>query len=192
MEIYALELQGAVPWPAFHPCKTPRFSLSYLGILTTLRLHCGRAMMALDPDEFIPPPLHPTAHTAHTKDHRLKDASPMYFSVPLPRRLRTRTPRQTPIISPPRPQKFLRRQLQFPIQTPAWLFAVYEVAEPTPHAALPAVEPTTRFSEVGHGGQFAVDGPRGVPARIERVAGFLGGVFVFEARVDVADEICSP
>jgi len=64
-----------------------------------------------------------------------------------------------------------------------------EVAESTPYTALPAVQPTTRLSEIGHGGQFAVDGARGVPAGVEGVAGGLGRVFVLEARVDVADEI---
>ena len=64
---------------------------------------------------------------------------------------------------------------------------MYEIAEAAPHAALAAVEPAARFPEVGDGGQFAVNGPRGVPAAVEGVAGFLGRVFVFEARVDVAD-----
>ena len=66
-----------------------------------------------------------------------------------------------------------------------------EIAEPASHASLPAIQPTARFSEVGHGRELAVDGARGVPAGIEGVAGGLRGVFVFEARVDVADEVCS-
>jgi hypothetical protein len=65
-----------------------------------------------------------------------------------------------------------------------------EITEPAAHTAFPAVQPTTRFAEIGHGGELAVDGPRGVPARVERVAGFLRRVFVFEACVDVADEVC--
>ena len=64
-----------------------------------------------------------------------------------------------------------------------------EVAESPPDTALPAIQPTTRLSEICHWGQFAVDGPGGVPAGVEGVAGRLGGVFVFEARVDIADEI---
>ena len=64
-----------------------------------------------------------------------------------------------------------------------------EVAEPAPHAPFPAVEPAARFPEIGHGGQLAVDGPRGVPAAVERVAGLLRRIFVLEARVHVADEI---
>ena len=67
---------------------------------------------------------------------------------------------------------------------------MYEVAEPASDAPVPAVQPAARFPEVRHGRQFAVDGPRGVPAGVERIAGRLGRVFVFEARVDVADEIC--
>ena len=68
---------------------------------------------------------------------------------------------------------------------------MYEIAETASHAPFPAVEPTARFPEISHGTELAVDGPRGVPARIEGVAGFLGRVFVFEAGVDVADEICT-
>ena len=66
---------------------------------------------------------------------------------------------------------------------------MYEIAEPAPYAPFPAVEPATGFPEVGHGAEFAVDGAGGVPARVEGVAGFLGGVFVFEACVDIADEV---
>ena len=61
-----------------------------------------------------------------------------------------------------------------------------EVAEPAPHATLAAVQAAARFPEVRHGAEFAVDRARGVPAGVERVAGFLGRVFVFEACVDVA------
>ena len=64
---------------------------------------------------------------------------------------------------------------------------MYEIAEATPDAPFAAVEPAAGFPEVGHGAEFAVDGAGGVPARVERVAGFLGGIFVFEASVDVAD-----
>lgn len=65
-----------------------------------------------------------------------------------------------------------------------------KIAEPAAHAALPAVQAATRFAEIGDGGKFAVDGPRGVPARVERVTGFLRRVFVFETCVDVAYEVC--
>ncbi len=62
-----------------------------------------------------------------------------------------------------------------------------EIAEPAPNTAFAAVQPATRFAEIGDGGQLAVDGPRGVPAGVERIAGFLGAVFVFESGVDVSD-----
>ena len=62
-----------------------------------------------------------------------------------------------------------------------------EIAEPAPHAPFAAVEAAAGFAEVGDGGEFAVDGAGGVPAAVEGVAGLLGRVFVFEARVDVAD-----
>lgn len=64
---------------------------------------------------------------------------------------------------------------------------MYEIAEAAPDAAFSAVESAACFSKVGHGGQFTVDGAGSVPAAVERVAGGLGRVFVFEARVDVAD-----
>ena len=64
-----------------------------------------------------------------------------------------------------------------------------EIAEPAPHAPFAAIETAARLAEIGHGGKLAVDGTGGVPAGIERVAGLLGRILVFEARVDVADEI---
>lgn len=64
-----------------------------------------------------------------------------------------------------------------------------EIAEASPDTAFAAVQTTAGFSEIGDGGELAVDGARGVPAAVEGVAGLLGRVFVLEARVDVADEI---
>lgn len=64
-----------------------------------------------------------------------------------------------------------------------------EIAEAGAHAPLARVEPAARLAKVRHGAQLAVDGARGVPARVEGVAGLLRGVFVLESRVDVADEI---
>jgi len=66
---------------------------------------------------------------------------------------------------------------------------MYKVAEAAAHAALAAVEATTRLAEVRDGTELAVDGTRGVPAAVELVAGFLGAVFILEARVHVADEV---
>jgi hypothetical protein len=66
---------------------------------------------------------------------------------------------------------------------------VDEVAEAAADAALAAIKATAGFAEVGDGGEFAVDGAAGVPARVQRVAGFLRVFFVLEAHVDVADEI---
>lgn len=65
-----------------------------------------------------------------------------------------------------------------------------EVAEACAHAALARVEAAARLAEVRHGAQLAVDRARGVPARVQGVARFLRRVFVLEARVDVADEVC--
>lgn len=108
------------------------------------------------------------------------------LSISLLRRLRTRTPTHTPLIMPPLPQPLLRTQLQLPIQLRTRLLAMNEIAEPATHAPLTAVQPTTSFAEIGHGGKFAVYGAGGVPAGVQRVAGGLRRVFVFEACVDVA------
>jgi len=66
---------------------------------------------------------------------------------------------------------------------------VDEVAEAAADAALAAVETTARFSEIGDGGELAVDGAAGIPARVEGIAGFLRVFFVLEANVDVANEV---
>ena len=65
-----------------------------------------------------------------------------------------------------------------------------EVAEPAAHTTLSGIESAARLAEVRDGREFAVDGAAAVPARVQGVAGFLGVFFVFEADVDVADEIC--
>ena len=66
-----------------------------------------------------------------------------------------------------------------------------KVAEAAAHAALARVETTTGFAEVGYGAELAVDRAAGVPPAVERVEGFLGRVFVFEAGVDVSYKVCS-
>ena len=70
------------------------------------------------------------------------------------------------------------------------VLAVDEVAEAAADAALARVEAAAGLAEVGDGGELAVDGAGGVPAAVEGLAGGGGGVFVFEAGVDVADEVC--
>jgi hypothetical protein len=68
---------------------------------------------------------------------------------------------------------------------------VDEVAETAADATLAGVQATTGLAEVCDGTELAVDGATGVPAGVELIAGFLGGVFVFEAGVDVADKVCA-
>ena len=65
-----------------------------------------------------------------------------------------------------------------------------EVAEAATDAALARIEPTAGFAEVRDGAEFAVYGPRGVPPVVELLAGFLGGLLVLEARIDVTDQVC--
>lgn len=65
-----------------------------------------------------------------------------------------------------------------------------EVAEAAAHTALAAIQATASLAEIRHGREFAVYGAAGVPATIECIAGFLRVLFVLEAHVHVADEIC--
>lgn len=62
-----------------------------------------------------------------------------------------------------------------------------EIAKPAAHTTLPAVQATTRFAEIGDGAELAVDGPGRVPAAVERVAGRLRAILVFETGVYVAN-----
>ena len=146
--------------------------------ITHLRLHepeqpDGTAYSKLQPSQPILPPLPQTPP-----------------SIPLPRRLRRRTATRTPLIPAPHPQPLLRTQLQLPLQLRARLLAMNEIAKPASHTPFAAVQPAARFSEIRDGRQLAVDGARRVPAGVERVAGALRAVFVFEACVHVADEVC--
>jgi len=109
--------------------------------------------------------------------------------VPRLRRLRTRTPRHTSLISASRAQPLLRRQLQLPIQLRARLLPVDEVAEATPHTPLSTVQPATRLPEVRHRTQLAVDRPRRIPPAIQGITRRLRTVLVLEARVHVADQV---
>ena len=110
-------------------------------------------------------------------------------SESLPCRLRTGTPAGTPLIPSPRAQPFLRAELELAVEFRARLLAMDKVAEPAAHAALATVQPAARLAKVGDGREFAVYRPCRVPARIERVAGLLGRVFVFEACVHVAYQV---
>lgn len=108
--------------------------------------------------------------------------------IPLPSSsIRTRTPAQTSLIPAPLPQPFLCRELQLALQLRTRFLAMNEIAEPAADAALAGVEPAAGFAEVGDGREFAVDGAGGVPSAVQRVAGCLRRVFVFETGVDVAD-----
>lgn len=64
-----------------------------------------------------------------------------------------------------------------------------KVTEAATDTTFAAVETATGLAEVGDGTELAVNGPGGVPAAVELVAGTLGRVLVLEARVDVADQV---
>jgi hypothetical protein len=48
-----------------------------------------------------------------------------------------------------------------------------EIAEAASHTSFPAIQSAAGLAEIGDGRELAVDGAGGVPARVERVAGFL-------------------
>jgi len=110
-------------------------------------------------------------------------------SSPLPAGFGRRGAGDTPLVTAPLAEPLLCAELDFAVQLGAGLLAMNEVAEATTDTALATVQSAARFSEVGDGRQFAVDGSAGVPAAVEGVAGGLGAVFVLESGVDVADEI---
>jgi hypothetical protein len=87
-------------------------------------------------------------------------------SIPLPRRLRTRTPTRAPLIPAPLSKPLLGAKLQLALQLVTGILAMNEVAESASHTAFPAIEPAACFAEVRHGRQLAVDGARGVPAGV--------------------------
>ena len=109
--------------------------------------------------------------------------------IPLPRRLRARTPRHTSLIPTSQSQPLLRTQLQLPLQLGTRVLPMNKIAEATSDTSFPTVQPTTGFAEIGYGRELAVDGTCCVPARVKRVAGFLRRVFILETCIDVANEI---
>ena len=110
--------------------------------------------------------------------------------VPPRSRLRSWFPADTPLVTSALSQPLLCAELQLSLHLWAWLLAVNEVAESTSRTSFTRVQSATRFAEVGDGTELAVDGSTGVPATVDIVARGLGAVFVFETRVDIADQIC--
>lgn len=105
-----------------------------------------------------------------------------------PGRFRTRRSRRATALRP-HLEPLLGAQLQLAVQFRAGVLAMDEITESAPNAALPAVQTTARLAEVGNRREFTVDRPRSVPARVQIIAGLLSAVFVFEPRVDVADQV---
>ena len=67
---------------------------------------------------------------------------------------------------------------------------MHEVTETSAVTFTVLVLTTACFAEIRHGREFAVYRAAGVPAAVQCIASFLGVFLVFEADVDVADEIC--
>jgi hypothetical protein len=111
------------------------------------------------------------------------------LSPPVSRR-RRRTLAHAPLITTPLLEPLARAHVQLAIELGRRLLAMNEVAETAADAALATIKAAAGFAEVGDGGELAVDGAAGIPARVERVTGFLRVFLVLEAHVDVADEIC--
>lgn len=95
----------------------------------------------------------------------------------------------TPLVAAPLLEPLARAHVQLAIQLGARFLAMYEIAESSAHTSLTAIQATTGFAKIGDGREFAVNRATRVPAGVERVAGLLAVLFVFEAHVNVADEI---
>ena len=128
-------------------------------------------------------------HSSSTLPHSYPPGQQIFLKPAL-RRRRRRTPAHTPSIPTSLLQPLARAHVQLAIQLGTRFLAMDKVAEAAADTALAAVETTAGLAEIGDGREFAVDGAAGVPARVERVAGFLRVFFVLEAHVDVADEVC--
>ena len=112
-----------------------------------------------------------------------------HLVISLPCRFWRRRPSHAPLVPTPFLEPLLRAESYIAIQFVARVLAVDEVTEAAADATFARVEAAARLTEVCDGAQLAVDRTTGVPARVKLVASFLGRVFVFEASVDVADEI---
>lgn len=106
-----------------------------------------------------------------------------------PGRFRTGASGDAPLVSPTRPEPLLGRKLEFPFEFGRRFLAMNEITETPAYAAFTAVQPAAGFPKIGHRTEFAVNRARGIPAAVERVAGGLCRVFVFEPRVHVPDQV---
>lgn len=102
-----------------------------------------------------------------------KISSHVVNSVSPPRRLRAGRPCRAAGIPPSFLKPLLGTQRQIPVELIAGILAVNKVTKAAAHATLATVETAARLAEVGNGAEFAVDGPGGVPAAIQVIAGFL-------------------
>lgn len=100
------------------------------------------------------------------------------------------TPAHAPLVTAPLLEPLACAHVQVAVQLGRGLLAMDKVTEAAAHTALAAVEATAGFSEIRHGGELAIDGAAGVPARVERIARLLRVFLVLEAYIDVADEVC--
>ncbi|KAH8160799.1 hypothetical protein CIB48_g7446, partial [Xylaria polymorpha] len=109
--------------------------------------------------------------------------------IPPTRRLRAGAAGDALLVAAAHLEPLLGSEDELAIELGGGVLAMYEVAEAAADTALARVKATAGLAEVGDGAQLAVDGPAGVPAAVELVAGLLGRVLVLEPRVHVADQV---
>ena len=154
--------------------------------LTFLRL-CRRSSSAVAKQ---PPPSH-LPQNINAKERPRPGIKPNYFelsvSIPPPRlrARRTRRAARTRLHLEP----LLRRQLQLALQLGTGILAVNKIAEPAAHTSFARVQSTACLAKICYRTQLAVDWPRGVPPRVEVLAGLGRVLLVLEASVHVADQV---
>lgn len=146
-------------------------------------IQCAKGSIHLE----IPPP--PPSSRVKRDRHKRKKEKKGCNLITAARRLRARATASTLLVAAAHAKPLLSGEKELALEVGRGVLAVDEVAEAAADAALAAVEAAAGLAEVGDGAQLAVDGPSGVPARVELVAGALGRVLVLEARVDVAHQV---
>lgn len=64
-----------------------------------------------------------------------------------------------------------------------------EIAETPSYTALPTIKSATSFPKIRHRTQFAINRPRRIPPRIQRITSLLRRILILEARVYIANQV---